>query len=213
MRMFYVGNRVLWHDPWRTDWGVPEDTRVWDIYDLAEDMAYISTGELGSDDYAEAEVPLQELELLWAARLKSIIIKVVIIVARVIWAIGYFAVILYAMYVVAVVLDECIPSGTNDWVRLAIGTSCLLVATTCVGILYIEMSRFLDSFTNYRVLELRPWNRRNPSKILKRKLYYRLAQMRRWTRTERGERAIVRFWTAMCVIAAVCILLLVIGSI
>ena len=48
---------------------------------------------------------------------------------------------------------------------------------------------------------------------MKRQLYYRLAQMRRWANTERGERAIVRTLTAMSVIAVVDVTLLVIGVI
>ena len=48
---------------------------------------------------------------------------------------------------------------------------------------------------------------------MKRQLYYRLAKMRRWANTERGERAIVRTLTAMSVIAAADITLLVIGII
>jgi hypothetical protein len=48
---------------------------------------------------------------------------------------------------------------------------------------------------------------------MKRQLYYRLAQMRRWANTERGERAIVRTLTAVSVIAGIDIALLVIGTI
>ena len=48
---------------------------------------------------------------------------------------------------------------------------------------------------------------------MKRQLYYRLAKMRRWANTERGERVIVRFWTAVSVIAGIDIALLVIGTI
>ena len=48
---------------------------------------------------------------------------------------------------------------------------------------------------------------------MKRNIYYRLAKMRRWANTERGERAIVRYWTAVSVIAAADITLLVIGII
>ena len=48
---------------------------------------------------------------------------------------------------------------------------------------------------------------------MKRQLYYRLAQMRRWANTERGERAVVRFFSVVSVIAAADITLLVIGMI
>lgn len=48
---------------------------------------------------------------------------------------------------------------------------------------------------------------------MKRQLYYRLAQMRRWANTDRGEHAIVCFFSVLSVIAVVDITLLVIGSI
>lgn len=54
---------------------------------------------------------------------------------------------------------------------------------------------------------------KNSVTTMKRVIYYRLAQMRRWANTERGERAIVRCLTAMCVVMAADTALLVIGII
>jgi cytochrome c biogenesis protein CcdA len=151
-----INDRVLWDDPWRRDWGVPMDTREWTVFDVREDMVCICTGTLGSSGYAEAEVPPQELELIKAARLKAIAIKVVIIVARVVWIAMGFAITFYTMYVVAVVLGVCIPEGTSTWVRFVIGVPCIFIAPLCVELLYIAISRKVDRLSDYRVLNLRP---------------------------------------------------------
>lgn len=156
MTNFHINDLVLWHDPWREDWGVPMDTREWTVFDTREDMVCICTGTFGSSGYAEAEVPPQELELIKAARIKAIAIKVAIIVARVVWIAMGFAITLYTMYVVAVVLGECIPDGTSAWVRFVIGVPCIVVIPLCVELLYIAISRKVDRLSEYRVLNLRP---------------------------------------------------------
>lgn len=150
-----INDRVLWHDPWREDWGVPMDTREWTVFDVREDMVCICTGTFGSSGYAEAEVPPQELELIWVARLKAIAIKVAIIVARVVWIAMGFAITLYTMYVVAVVLGVCIPEGTSTWVRFVIGVPFIVVIPLCVELLYIAISKRIDRLSDYKVLGLR----------------------------------------------------------
>lgn len=49
------------------------------------------------------------------------------------------------------------------------------------------------------------------SNDMKRQIYYRLAQMRRWANTNQGERAIIRFWSAVTVVLAADVTLLAIG--
>lgn len=51
-----VGDRVRWDDP-----ELPGDDRVWEVYDVYDDFAKISTGEIGKPGYSEAEVPYEEL--------------------------------------------------------------------------------------------------------------------------------------------------------
>ena len=155
MEKFHKNDLVLWHDPWREDWGVPMDTREWTVFDVREDMVCICTGTFGSSGYAEAEVPPQELELIWAARLKAIAVKVAIIVARVVWIAMGFAITLYTMYVVAVVLGVCIPEGTSTWVRFVIGVPCIVVIPLCVELLYIAISKRIDRVMDNRLLNLR----------------------------------------------------------
>ena len=155
MTNFHINDVVLWHDPWREDWGVPMDTREWTVFDVREDMVCICTGTFGSSGYAEAEVPPQELELIWVARLKAIAIKVAIIVARVVWIAMGFAITLYTMYVVAVVLGVCIPEGTSTWVRFVIGVPFIVVIPLCVELLYIAISNRIDRLSDYKVLGLR----------------------------------------------------------
>jgi hypothetical protein len=58
-----VGDLVLWNDPWREEWEIP-DERVWEVYEVREDMAKIFTGEIGTPDYSEAEVPYMEMTKL-----------------------------------------------------------------------------------------------------------------------------------------------------
>ena len=155
MTNFHINDVVLWHDPWRKDWGVPMDTREWTVFDVREDMVCICTGTFGSSGYAEAEVPPQELELIKAARINAIAIKVAIIVARVVWIAMGFAITLYTMYVVAVVLGVCIPEGTSTWVRFVIGVPCIFIAPLCVELLYIAISKRIDRLSDYKVLGLR----------------------------------------------------------
>lgn len=155
MTNFKINDVVLWHDPWREDWGVPMDTREWTVFDVREDMVCICTGTFGSSGYAEAEVPPQELELIWVARLKAIAVKVAVIVARVVWIAMGFAITLYTMYVVAVVLGVCIPEGTSTWVRFVIGVPCIVVIPLCVELLYIAISKRIDRLSDYKVLGLR----------------------------------------------------------
>ena len=155
MTNFHINDLVLWHDPWRKDWGVPMDTREWTVFDVREDMVCICTGTFGSSGYAEAEVPPQELELIKAARSKAIAIKVAVIVARVVWIAMGFAITLYTMYVVAVVLGVCIPEGTSTWVRFVIGVPCIFIAPLCVELLYIAISKRIDRLSDYKVLGLR----------------------------------------------------------
>jgi hypothetical protein len=150
-----INDRVLWHDPWRKDWGVPMDTREWTVFDVREDMVCICTGTFGSSGYAEAEVPPQELELIKAARINAIAIKVAIIVARVVWMAVGLGVTLYTMYVTAVVLGVCMPEGTSTWVRFVIGLPCIIIAPLCVELLYIAISKRIDRATDHRVLNLR----------------------------------------------------------
>ena len=154
MTNFHINDVVLWHDPWRKDWGVPMDTREWTVFDVREDMVCICTGTFGSSGYAEAEVPPQELELIKAARSKAIAIKVAVIVARVVWIAMGFAITLYTMYVVAVVLGVCIPEGTSTWVRFVIGVPCIFIAPLCVELLYIAISKRIDRATGRRVLNI-----------------------------------------------------------
>ena len=155
MANFHINDVVLWHDPWRKDWGVPMDTREWTVFDVREDMVCICTGTFGSSGYAEAEVPPQELELIKAARINAIAIKVAIIVARVAWIAMGFAITFYTMYVVAVVLGVCIPEGTSTWVRFVIGVPCIFIAPLCVELLYIAISKRIDRLSDYKVLGLR----------------------------------------------------------
>ena len=155
MTNFHINDVVLWHDPWRKDWGVPMDTREWTVFDVREDMVCICTGTFGSSGYAEAEVPPQELELIKAARINAIAIKVAVIVARVVWIAMGFAITLYTMYVVAVVLGVCIPEGTSTWVRFVIGVPCIFIAPLCVELLYIAISKRIDRLSDYKVLGLR----------------------------------------------------------
>lgn len=49
-----VGDKVIWFDP---DPEGRDIERVWEIYDLTDEIAYIS------DEYSEAEVPPVELIL------------------------------------------------------------------------------------------------------------------------------------------------------
>ena len=46
---------------------------------------------------------------------------------------------------------------------------------------------------------------------MKRQVYYRLAQMRRWARTSPGERTVMRFWTAVAIVLAADMTLLAVG--
>lgn len=156
MAKINIGDLVLWDDPWRRDWGVPMDTREWTVFDVREDMVCICTGTFGSSGYAEAEVPPQELRLLWTARLKVIAIKAAIIVARVVWAFGALAVGVCGMYIASVVLGVFIPEGTSVWVRFIIGVPVIFVVPFCLVWLFIKLSRKLDKLSDYRVLELRP---------------------------------------------------------
>ena len=156
MAKINIGDLVLWDDPWREDWGVPMDTREWTVFDVREDMVCICTGTFGSSGYAEAEVPPQELRLLWTARLKVIAIKVAIILARVVWAFGALAVGVCGMYIASVVLGVLIPEGTSVWVRFIIGVPVIFVVPFCLVWLFIKLSRKLDKLSDYRVLELRP---------------------------------------------------------
>lgn len=156
MTNFKINDVVLWHDSWREDWGVPMDTREWTVFDVREDMVCICTGTFGSSGYAEAEVPPQELELIRAARLKAIAVKVAIIVARVVWAFGALAVGVCGMYIASVVLGVFISEGTSVWVRFIIGVPVMFAVPFCLIWLFIKLSRKLDKLSDYRVLELRP---------------------------------------------------------
>ena len=89
------------------------------------------------------------------ARSKAIAIKVAVIVARVVWIAMGFAITLYTMYVVAVVLGVCIPEGTSTWVRFVIGVPCIFIAPLCVELLYIAISKRIDRLSDYKVLGLR----------------------------------------------------------
>lgn len=60
-----IGDRVIWRDWQRLEEGLPEDKRVWIIHEVREDMLWIHYGKPGESGYAEAEVPLQEIDDLY----------------------------------------------------------------------------------------------------------------------------------------------------
>ena len=51
-----VGDKVRWNDP-----ELPNDDRVWEVYEVREDFAKIAFGEPTDKGYSEAEVPYEEL--------------------------------------------------------------------------------------------------------------------------------------------------------